>query len=197
MKNPNKFLMMIVLTGTVGVAMAQPGGKGGQRGMSFSMMDLNADGMVTEQEFSQARADFMAGRAAEGRPMRNAGNAPGFEQLDTDGDGMLNPDELAAARQLRRQSRNGMRGRGRGSSSASESMGRNRPAYADFDLNQDGMLEEHEFIEARNQRISERAGQGYAMRGLSTARPFSALDADADGNLDQQEFAAAQASHQR
>ena len=192
MKIPNKLLTMIVLTGAVGIAMAQPGAKGGQRGMSFSLMDSNADGLVTEQEFNQARASFMAGRAAEGRRMRNAAYAPGFVQFDSNGDGMLDPQELATARQLRREARGGMQGRG-----ARRGMGRNQPSYADFDLNQDGKVEEHEFIEARNQRISERAGQGYAMRGLSNTRPFSALDMDADGNLSQQEFAAAQASHQR
>jgi len=191
MKNSKKFVMMMALTAGVGLAVAQPGSKGGQRGMSFSMLDLNGDAVVTEQEFNQARADFMASRAAEGRPMRNAANAPAFEQLDINGDGVLSQEELAIARQLRQQAMGGRQGKG-----APGGMGRNRPSYSDFDLNQDGVVEEHEFIEARNQRISERASQGYAMRGLSNARPFSELDTDGDGKLSQQEFAAAQAAHQ-
>lgn len=194
MKNSKKCLMLIVLTAAVSVAVGQPGPKGSQQGVSFSMLDLNGDGVVTEQEFNQARADFVASRAAEGRPMRNAANAPGFEQLDIDGDGMLKPEELATARQLRQAAGGGMRGQGKG---GPVGMGRNRPSYAYFDLNHDGVVEEHEFIEARNQRISERASQGYAMRGLSNMRSFQELDTDGDGKLSEQEFAAARAAHQR
>lgn len=191
MKNLNKFLM-IALTAAVGIAVAQPCAKGGQRGMPFSAMDLDGNSVVTEQEFNQARADFMAARAAEGRPMRNAANAPGFEQLDINADGVLSQEELATARQLRQATMGGRQGKG-----APGGMGRNRPTYAYFDLNRDGIVEEQEFIEARNQRISQRASQGYPMRGLSNMRPFSELDTDGDGILSQQEFAAAQAAHQR
>lgn len=190
MKSQNKFMMMIFLTCAAGIAAAQPGARGGQQGMQFSMLDLNADGLVSEEEFNQARADFMAGRAAEGRQMRNAANAPGFKQMDLDGDGMLDPQELARLKQLRQEGMRDMQGKGAGGG-----RGHNRPAYQDFDLNKDGAVEEYEFTEARNQRISERASQGYAMRGLSNMRPFSALDTDADGILSQQEFAEAQAAH--
>ena len=69
----------------------------------------------------------------------------------------------------------------------------NRPNYADFDLNRDGVVEEQEFTEARGRRISERAGQGYAMRGLAGAPAFSEIDSDGDGRMSAQEFSAAQA----
>lgn len=194
MKNPNKFLMMIALTGAVGIAVAQPGARGDQRGIPFSVLDMDGNGLVTEQEYNQARADFMVSRAAEGRPMRNAANAPGFEQMDINSDGVLNSEELTTARQLRRETMGGIQGQGKG---AAGGMGRNRPSYTDFDLNHDGIVEEHEFIEARNQRISERASQGYAMRGLSNMRPYSELDTNGDGKLSELEFATAQAAHQR
>lgn len=37
----------------------------------------------------------MAARAAEGHKMKNAPNAPAFEELDLDGDGSLSADEFA------------------------------------------------------------------------------------------------------
>ena len=37
----------------------------------------------------------MAARAAEGHKMKNAENAPPFEELDLDGDGSLSADEFA------------------------------------------------------------------------------------------------------
>ena len=126
MKNASKFLMMIALTTAVGIAEVQPGTGGGQRGIPFSALDIDDSGLVTEQEFNQARADFMASRAAEGYPMRGAENAPGFAQMDINGDGVLTAEELATTRQLRREAMRGIQGQG---------MGRNRPTYAYFDLN--------------------------------------------------------------
>jgi hypothetical protein len=39
----------------------------------------------------------MRERAQQGYPMRNAANAPPFESVDGDGDGVVSPDEFAAA----------------------------------------------------------------------------------------------------
>ncbi len=71
------------------------------------------------------------------------------------------------------------------------------PTFIEFDLNGDGIMSEDEFIEARGQRISERAKQGYAMRGLQNARPFSEIDQNGDGVVDESEFLLMQSLHRQ
>ncbi len=68
-------------------------------------------------------------------------------------------------------------------------------SFADFDTNGDGSITEQEFVEARNKRIAERAGQGRPMRGLSQAEEFKDIDADGDGRISREEFAAHQSRH--
>ena len=87
----------VLLLGLCGLAVAAtPAAPAGPPGMpSFSDMDANGDGAVSADEFAQFRAQRMAARAAEGRPMRNAGRAPTFESLDTNGDGSLSQAEVA------------------------------------------------------------------------------------------------------
>lgn len=75
---------------------------GGQRGpIAFGAMDLDGDGYVSSQEFSQHRDTRMATRAAQGRLLRNAGQAPRFESWDTNGDGQLSRTEVATGQQAR------------------------------------------------------------------------------------------------
>lgn len=62
----------------------------------FDLMDTNGDGFVSESELATFHAERMAQRAAEGRPMRNAGNMPAFADIDTDGDGKVSREELNA-----------------------------------------------------------------------------------------------------
>ena len=71
------------------------------------------------------------------------------------------------------------------------------PSFADFDLDKDGKITEAEFTEARTARISQRATEGYPMRGLADAPAFADLDTNHDGALEPGEFAAAQAQHQQ
>ncbi len=158
----------------------------------FAAYDSDGNGVISEQEFYAVRAKRMAARAEEGRPMRNAANAPAFSAFDTDGDGGLSPDELAAGQRGQMQQRGGMGGAGQG-----PAMGRNMPSFADFDLDGDGVLVKDEFIEARGRRISERVKQGYPMRGLSNMQEFSDMDIDANGEVTPEEFAAAQAKHRQ
>lgn len=80
----------------------------------------------------------------------------------------------------------GMGGQGMG-------MGRNRPAFSTYDLNGDGRIVEQEFNEARANRMSERAQQGYPMRNAGKAPAFQALDRNGDGIVNADEFAAHQA----
>ena len=67
----------------------------------FDTLDLDNDGYVSTQEFSQHRETRMAARAAQGRLLRNAGQAPRFERWDANGDGLLSPAELTSGQQAR------------------------------------------------------------------------------------------------
>jgi hypothetical protein len=79
---------------------AQPWG--GARGpVDFDTIDTDHNGVVSAAEFAQHRALRMAARAAEGRMLRNAGQAPSFESLDRNGNGGLEPDELPRGSQGR------------------------------------------------------------------------------------------------
>ena len=76
----------------------------------FEVMDLNRDGVVTAEEHAQLRAQRRAARAQQGYPMRNAASAPNYEQIDTDGNGTVSPEEFAAHRARRAQQWPGMGG---------------------------------------------------------------------------------------
>lgn len=89
------------LPGTL-LAQAPPGS------MTFANVDKNGDGAITEQEFATAHGERMAGRAAQGAPMRGAANPPTFAAFDQNGDGRLTPQEFEAGQQEQRQSRPGM-----------------------------------------------------------------------------------------
>ena len=60
----------------------------------YSDLDANGDGAVTAEEFYAFRSQRMAARAEEGRKMKNAANAPSFEDLDLDGDENLSEAEF-------------------------------------------------------------------------------------------------------
>jgi Ca2+-binding EF-hand superfamily protein len=209
-------------------------------------MDSNQDGVINEQEFTQAHSNRMAARAAQSRPMRNAANAPRFTDLDLNGDGVIQPQEMMQFRQQRMQARPAarpgwgggtapnMQRRGRGFNqpvfsaidtnrdgciNAAElsrfqqnrsmqgprlgkqgmgrGMGLNMPRYQDYDLNGDGNLVEEEFVEARGQRIAQRAAEGRMMRGLANMPSFADIDLDKDGKISEVEFASHQATHRR
>ena len=71
----------------------------------FEVLDLNGDGNVTAGEHAQVRQRRHAARAQAGYPMRHAARAPSFEQIDSNADGAISPDELAAARAYRMEQR--------------------------------------------------------------------------------------------
>ena len=159
----------------------------------FSAFDQDGSGFITQEEFDTVRAQRMAEKAADGRPMRGAASAPSFSEFDKDADGQLSPDELAAGQQAQMEKRRSMGyGMSQGQGSAMNK-GMNMPAFSDCDLNGDGKILEEEFYQARNKRMSERAEQGYQMRNAAKAPPFSVVDANGDGEISAEEFAAHQA----
>ncbi len=71
------------------------------------------------------------------------------------------------------------------------------PAFADFDLNNDGKITEEEFTKARTARISQRAQEGRQMKGLANISSFVEIDTNKDGVISAKEFAAQQSSHRQ
>jgi len=69
------------------------------------------------------------------------------------------------------------------------------PNFAEFDADGDGLITEQEFIDARNRRIAERAGEGRQMRGLENMEEFKDIDTDGDGTISAEEFTAHQQRH--
>jgi len=63
---------------------------------AFTEFDINADGVVTEEEFYTARNNRIKARMAQGYRMRNLPNAPTFTDLDADGNGEISAAEYAA-----------------------------------------------------------------------------------------------------
>ena len=78
---------------------------------------------------------------------------------------------------------------------AQQGMGRNMPAFADCDLNDDGIITEKEFTKARAERIAKRAKEGRKMKNLANAPSFDDIDVDDNGGIDADEFARHQAEH--
>ncbi len=201
-KNPTRLAAVaIIAAGSAFSAFGQGSTVPPHGPMTFSGFDRDGDGIVTEEEFDQVRAERRASRAAAGAPMRGAANAPSFNDFDLNGDGRLAPEEFASVQQSRRQGGPGMGmgpGYGRGGGGGmGRGMGMKMPAFGEFDLNGDGSITEQEFGEARANRIAERSQQGYLMRNLPKAPTFAEVDRDDDGLVDREEFARAQSEHQR
>lgn len=92
-------------------AAAQPGAASRWAGAPpMTVMDRDGDGLVSADEFALHRAERIAARAAEGRMLRNAGNAPVFEDWDLNADGLLSAAELDSGRQARFAARGAARG---------------------------------------------------------------------------------------
>jgi hypothetical protein len=94
-------VLTLASLGMAGVLLAQPQAPNGP--VTFTDLDKNSDGVVTEQEMAATHADRMAARAAQGAPVRGAANPPTFADFDRNGDGQLTPSEFAAAQADRRQ----------------------------------------------------------------------------------------------
>jgi hypothetical protein len=213
MKSLRKSLLMGTLISFVGLVYAQPPIPGSRGPMPFEVFDRNGDGSISRQEFETTHAQRQQTPNPQGNSARRFYDPPQFSDFDLNGDDALSPDELAQGQMKRMQQRQ-MGGAGeRTNTPAGPGMGpgmgqgmgqgmgpgrgRNMPAFSDFDLNQDGILQRQEFEQARAKRIKERAEQGYMMRNLQNAPPFSSIDANGDGVVSAEEFATAQARHRQ
>lgn len=80
--------------------------------MPFEVFDRNQDGVISREEHAEVRSERLKTRAEAGFPLRGAGNAPAFEQIDTDADGSISPAEYRAFHANRVRPRFGYGGRG-------------------------------------------------------------------------------------
>jgi Ca2+-binding EF-hand superfamily protein len=113
---------------------------------AFVEIDVDQDGFVSEQEFTDFRAARMAAMADAGKPMKGMATAPAFEDIDTDGDGKLSEAELTAAHQAHHQAMMEQHGKGHG---MHQGMDMKMPTFMELDLNGDGCINADEF--ARHQ----------------------------------------------
>lgn len=96
--------LMLVTLSAAAQQPAPPMGRG--MGMpTFADFDLNGDGVITEQEFVEARNKRISERASEGRPMRGLSQIKEFKDIDTNHDGRITQEEFNAHQQQRMQNR--------------------------------------------------------------------------------------------
>jgi hypothetical protein len=149
MKSPEKtaFETILVITVVLAIIMLPLAARADETNMhqppSFAEFDTDHDGFISEEEFNTFRAERMAARAAEGRPMKGAKTMPDFKDIDTNGDGRLTEAELVAAQQAHREkmrAAHGAHGMGYGHGHDMK-----MPTFSDLDTNGDGCIDAEEF----------------------------------------------------
>lgn len=68
----------------------------GRNQPTFAFFDTNGDGKITKTEFEDGRQKRMEQKKAEGKMMRNMNQSLTFEDIDTDSDGSISPNEFMA-----------------------------------------------------------------------------------------------------
>ena len=64
----------------------------------------------------------------------------------------------------------------------------NKPSFADYDTNNDGIIAEKEFNDARTKRMTERAKAAKMMKNAENTPPFTDIDLNNDGSVSEDEF---------
>lgn len=82
--------------------------------MDFEAYDSDKNGFISETEFYNLRNKRMNIKANQGMQMRNAGNAPAFEQFDTNGDKQLTKMELLEGQMKNMSEKKSQKGMGQG-----------------------------------------------------------------------------------
>lgn len=78
----------------------------GRSPVAFESFDKDGNGYVSPEEFNQMRNERIRSRAEEQRQFRNMTNAPGFSDMDADGDSKLNREEIQVHQRKRQEERN-------------------------------------------------------------------------------------------
>lgn len=178
--------LITVLAGCLLGLNAQADGGHGHGPAAFTDFDVNGDGSISESEFNTFREQRMAARAAEGKKMRCAAQAPTFAELDTDRSGDVSADELSAGqqahmgkcREMRQQSGDGMGMDGH----------HHMPKFTDYDTDGNGMISEQELREAHAKRMSAMASGGHQIKNAHSTPAFASIDSNGDGGISEQEF---------
>ena len=194
MKNISKCIATILLTvlaGSVVSISAQAQEKPGHGPVPFSVFDMDENGFISEAEFYSVREQRMAAKASEGKKMRCAASAPAFTDLDTDGDGQLNNDELTSGQKAHMDECRAM-GHGKGHG---KGMKGKMPTFSDFDLDGDGIISESEFDEGHAKKMSEMAAEGRQMKHAGDGPGFAGIDTNGDGGISEEEFSDHHAAH--
>jgi Ca2+-binding EF-hand superfamily protein len=163
----------------------------------FASYDTSGDSKVSAEEFYAARNARIAERAKEGRMMRNLGNAPSFEQFDSDGDGYLSELELMRGQLTHMQQHRAQGRMGGGPGAAPRGGARAVATFSDFDTNSDGVVTGEEFSQVRAERQASKASQGYPMRNAASSPSFESFDGNGDGQLTPDEFVPGNPSRMR
>ena len=81
---------------------------------TFSTIDKDNDGKITQSELDSAKADRMAQQSANGKLLKNAGESPTLATLDTNGDGTVDATEFSAHQTEQMANRNTQQGQRQG-----------------------------------------------------------------------------------
>ncbi len=69
----------------------------------FGSFDANGDGKISPKEFADAQAKHISQKASKGKMMKNAGNTPKFEDVDTNHDGAIDTTEFQHHQQMQQR----------------------------------------------------------------------------------------------
>jgi len=112
---------------------------------TFSEIDTNHNGFISEEEFNTFRTQRMAAMAEAGKPIKGAKYMPDFKDIDTNGDGQLSEAEFVAAQQAHRAKMKAAHGAHGMSQGMGHGMGMKMPTFSDLDTNGDGCIDADEF----------------------------------------------------
>jgi len=189
-----KILATSALVGTLafsaGYAIAVEPASTTEQAQAQQQEQIYGSQLMTPQERAEQRAKMRAAKTAEEQEQIRREHHERMAVRAKER-GVTLPDEP-----LTRGGGMGAGGRGMGMDGGN-TMQNAMPSFSDFDLNNDGKITEEEFIEARTARISDRAQQGYQMRGLTDAASFADIDTNGDGSISPEEFSAYQSVHRQ
>jgi hypothetical protein len=162
MKSPDQAAFKVILIVTMIFALvmlpfvAKAGSEPHSGPPSFTDVDKDGDGFISEEELAAFRAARMAAMVEEGRKMKGAAFAPPFADMDSNGDGLLDEAEFTAGRdahmkkmrEMHQAQGDGMH-QGKG---MQHGKGMKMPTFGDLDLDSDGCINADEFAKHQAER---------------------------------------------